>query len=298
MQKPGAAIIPFRWDLSSRARLGGLIKGEPADVPEGYYDELRQACAKVVARSENSQLVFVGRSPEHIFDYLSGAFSTLKTRRPLTLLQFSKAHPRQYWKPTYGVGDLNEAERLAFLKYLQSEAIDPKSLTTSRLPLRFVDMVSSGATFRMLLMLFKEYAEMQGADWNVVSKRLGFIGITHQEKNSPNTFRWQQSEYWSQAGGRRVEVKNVSTPWFFWGHAANIAEKVTPSFHRRRWFDPNFAGPIHSDDALKAVRRSVEIFDFAAKKKERQQLARSFAALQEFKEPWLRKLALDLKTKA
>ena len=288
-------IHPFRWNLAQRSQLGALAVGEVADVPADYYSDLRDVSAKIVARSDNSDLVFVGRSPEHIFDYLSGAFARLNNAPVLTLLQFSKSHAGAYRRPLHSPDEFNHVERAAFLSYLQAEAIDPLSLASSDRPLRFVDMVSSGATFIMLLAMFRELTKQQGADWNVVSKRLGFLGVTYRTKNSPNTFRWQQSQYWLDAGGGLISTKNISTPWSFWGHAANVAEKVTPSFHRRRWFDPQFARPQHSDDALKALRRSVEIYDLATGREERGLLAQKLATLHEFKEPWVRELALRLK---
>lgn len=38
----------------------------------GFQEQLLVACARVLALCDNSSLYFVGRSPESIFDHLSG----------------------------------------------------------------------------------------------------------------------------------------------------------------------------------------------------------------------------------
>ncbi len=63
---------PFRWNLKKREQLGSLLDGEKGSNVLHYIDELRECAAKVLARSDQRNLIFVGRSPENIFDYLSG----------------------------------------------------------------------------------------------------------------------------------------------------------------------------------------------------------------------------------
>ena len=57
----------------------------------GYADELEDCCAKIVARSEGRELVFVGRSPENFFDYLSGVFQGTDFARQIHLLRKASA---------------------------------------------------------------------------------------------------------------------------------------------------------------------------------------------------------------
>lgn len=68
---------PFRWNLKKREQLGSLLAGDKSSVVLKYLDDLRECSAKVVARSDQRILVFVGRSPENIFDNLLDFFRTL-----------------------------------------------------------------------------------------------------------------------------------------------------------------------------------------------------------------------------
>ena len=64
--------LPFRWDLTRRNQLGSLLEGEAAATYKSFPTHLLACCARVVAFSGDSDLIFVGRSPESIFDHLSG----------------------------------------------------------------------------------------------------------------------------------------------------------------------------------------------------------------------------------
>jgi hypothetical protein len=80
---------PFRWNLSKREQLGALCLGERAETYAGFQGDVRTAAAKIIARTGNSDIVFVGRSTEAIFDYLGGIVQDLPGAPSLTLLQFS-----------------------------------------------------------------------------------------------------------------------------------------------------------------------------------------------------------------
>ena len=63
---------PFRWNLTHRNYLGKLIEGQRARAYDDLRDDLLPCCSRIMAFADDSNLIFVGRSPESIFDYLSG----------------------------------------------------------------------------------------------------------------------------------------------------------------------------------------------------------------------------------
>jgi hypothetical protein len=65
----------LRWNIARREQLGRLVTGEPAEGLPSILAEVRRWAARVIAMSGDSRLVFVGRSPETLFDYLTGALS-------------------------------------------------------------------------------------------------------------------------------------------------------------------------------------------------------------------------------
>ena len=294
MPQMASPILPFRWDLSKREQLGALADHEKAAIPDGYHDELRQVCAKILAFAGDADLAFVGRSPEHMFDYLSGSLNKVEEVGNLTLFQFSKAYHGKHWDWHTGPRDFNARERDALLGHLVELKIAPLQLTQSVRPLRFVDFVYGGGTFSTLLKTYRQLAQMQKADWHVVEQRLGFIGITDRRKNSPNTFRWQQDDRWLSIAGK-VSAKNISVPWFFWDHCANIAPKVTPSHHRGRWLKPSAGSPEQSDKIRQALARAVDLYDFGSTKEERKTFSQALSATGATHQAWLRKLAHTLK---
>ncbi len=66
--------VPFRWDLVTADQLGSLLAGTTA--PDLWFlDDLVVCAGKVLARSGNGDLVFVGRSLDTMFDLLGGALA-------------------------------------------------------------------------------------------------------------------------------------------------------------------------------------------------------------------------------
>jgi hypothetical protein len=63
---------PFRWDLVRPDHLGTLLDSIP-EPDLWFLGELIDCAAKVVARSEDGELSFVGRSVDSVFDLLGGA---------------------------------------------------------------------------------------------------------------------------------------------------------------------------------------------------------------------------------
>jgi hypothetical protein len=66
---------PHRWDLLRPDQLGTLLHGV-AEPNLWYLDELTDCAGKVVARSGDADLRFVGRSADSVFDLLGGALAS------------------------------------------------------------------------------------------------------------------------------------------------------------------------------------------------------------------------------
>jgi hypothetical protein len=68
----GDVIRPFRWDVTRRSQLGSLPEiDRPKTYPE-FEEDLLTCSARILAFAGDSNLLFVGRSPQPLFDLLSG----------------------------------------------------------------------------------------------------------------------------------------------------------------------------------------------------------------------------------
>lgn len=186
---------PFRWDLTQSTHLGNLVAGERAASYGDFLDHLLPCCSRLLAFAGNSDLIFVGRSPESIFDHLSGLLFDSVWFDRLELLHFSmrfreeseirKEHPEAI-----------EAMR----SYLQQLGLHPEGLATRRRPAAFIDLVSTGDTFGRLTTFLHNWARDIQYDWKAVRRRIRLVGITERTKTSPKTWRWQQHNpgyrYW------------------------------------------------------------------------------------------------------
>jgi hypothetical protein len=133
---------PFRWNIAKKEQLGRLVEMPQAEIYPDFFNELEDCCSRVIAFCDNSDLIFVGRSPESLFDYLSGLLA------------------KTSW-----------ASRCSMLN------------------VAFVDVVSSGSTFRNITDLLTQWHKEQGGAEKSLRRKLRYVGLTLREKTSPNTWR-------------------------------------------------------------------------------------------------------------
>jgi hypothetical protein len=282
-------IIPFRWNLAKREQIGDLADVEAAATYPDYVAHMRAAAAHVLARAGDSDLVFIGRSPECLFDYLSGIVEGIANAPSLTLMHFSA--PRE---PAAEIAKTHKQEFAALFSYFADERIDPKAIASYGKQVRFIDVVSSGRTFGTLVDYLRYWAREQGADWNVVERRIGFVGLTWQEATGPNVWRWWQHQPWVEEL-TKTPIKNVSVPGHFWGFIANNDEKVTPSHWLKRWASIDASTPCRDDHRLRGLRLALDNYDRGRDSDERARFVRELTQLPEMREAWLRSLVLRVR---
>ncbi len=171
---------PFRWNLTHRSHLGNLLEGERAVSYDTFLDHLLPCCSKVIAFADDSDIIFVGRSPESIFDYLSGLLFDSSWFDRLELLHFSMR-----FKEESEIRKEHPEAVEAMRSYLQQLGLHPEGLATRCRPVAFVDLVATGDTFGRLTTFLYNWAKDVNYDWNAVKRRIRIVGITERTKTSP-----------------------------------------------------------------------------------------------------------------
>jgi hypothetical protein len=272
VQRPTTS--PFRWTISRREQLGGLVEGlhnrPPLDA--GFVSFLRNAAARVLALSNGADLAFVGRTLENFFDYLSGAFSGLEDAPHLHLVQFSLR-----WTERGGAKALPPKKVAALFDYFTEEGVDAAAIARARRPLALVDFVAYGGAMESLVGLLHLQASRNGVDWNAVQRRLRIIGLRPRTKNSPNTWRWQQHQNWLELSPD-ADIKNVSAEPEYLFHIANAQPKVTESFHLGRWDEPQDGAPEPDVPTRHAIAMAADLFDLGRSAKSAQRSLRDCRA--------------------
>lgn len=291
---------PFRWDLSRREQLPKTpdwLYGFPEYWPQvksssDFEVELRLCAARVIAAAGDTDWVFVGRSPEHLFDYLSGIFEGMPRAPSLTHLLFSMrgGSPQRARE--------NPEAFAALASYFAAEKLDPKAIATRTKAVTFIDVVASGFTFGNLVGCLKLWNRQHQGDWNAVQRRLRFVGLTWREHTSPKTWRWQQHQDWL-ASVPDATVKNVSVPdWIFQWMGGSLP-KLTPSHTVDRWTLLRGGGPPRRREHLAAVQLACRLYDLGRSRAERLALASQIARLRrDMRDPWLRTLVLKLRQRS
>lgn len=283
------ARVPFRWDVSRREQLGRLVEGEPAEHYRGFVDDLRRCCTRLVALGGDSLLVFVGRSPESIFDYLSGLLAATSWSERLVLLNLSMR--------TTSAADVarERPHALAALReQFRALGLGPAEIAASPRPVAFLDLVWQGSTFGHLHGLLMDWARDDGVDLHAVRRRIRFVGITERLKNSPNTWRWYQRVEW-RGDYPPGALRSVSIPWHLWTYLGDSQKKVSPSNAPDRWGTDEMLSPPRDPDHLAALRLALHLYERGRERAERDAFAAGLAAQPEMRHRWLRQLVLELR---
>lgn len=274
------ASRPFRWDLVTPDQLGSLLDGVPTPTLR-FAEELTVTAAKVLARSGGGDLYLVGRSPDSIFDLLTGALGGTEQAGRLHRLAFSHR------------GELTDSEVKPARDILRACGITPQSLARSHRPVALADLVAEGGTFGNLFRVLRDWIADEREPWPVIRRKLHFIGITERVKPGPDTVRWQQFADWPAELPARAVV-NVSIGEAAWDHLGNRQTKLTRSYHPRSWGADEPDGPRHDDKTRAALAEALAYVEYGRRPSTRSLLARTMAAEPAYAESWLRTLVRQL----
>ncbi|MEU4247533.1 hypothetical protein AB0F15_09000 [Amycolatopsis sp. NPDC026612] len=271
---------PFRWDLVRPDHLGSLLDGIP-EPDLWFLDELTDCAAKVLARSGNGELYFVGRSADSVFDLLGGALPDPRRLHSLPLSTGSM----DSWLD----GRLRPAEATQLRANLAAHGLSPAALARGSRPVVFVDVVSSGRSFGQLIGILRDWADDERADRAAVVRRIRILGLPRRTHTSPNTRRWQQHAKWTRelpAGA----IRNVSLESAVFSYFADHQQKLTRSFGRDLWSAEDVREPAHDHRTRRALAEAVAIVAAGRSPTVRKRLARTMTREPAIAEPWLRDL--------
>jgi len=285
--------VPFRWDLLTPDQLGSLLRG--TTTPELWFlDDLVVCTGKVLARSGNGDLVFVGRSLDSMFDLLGGALANCRDERQVCRLSLSFQRPGvgswRRWRPR----PLTPGEQAQARRILAGAGVTPHGLARRERPVTFVDVVHRGSTFTELFDLLRSWIGDEREPWPVTRRKLRFVGVTSRRKTSPNTYRWQQHAAWTRqlpAGA----VSNVSLHPAVWSYFGDHQTKLTRSFRPEHWL-AEAPGPGRDERTRQALAEAAALVTYGRSRLGRHALARAIGREPTLAEPWLRSLVTYLNT--
>jgi hypothetical protein len=307
-------IYPFRWDVSKRSQLGSLLEIpeeeraewilrqtynvapedlDPADRSlssvERFERALSLCCARVLAFCDDSDMYFVGRSPESLFDFLSGILFDTSWESRLTLLHFSASYT--------SLGEIMSvyaAQLEQLYAYLEQIQLSPRAIAERSRPTAFVDIVLSGHTFGLLINLLHVWSKRTYPDWPAVQRKLRIVGLTERTKTSPKTWRWHQHADWVDMLEPR-SVKNVSIPSTLYEYLSWRQSKTTRAYPPRDWGDTEVREPRHDHPTARmALAQAASLFDKGRDKATRRAFVTQMAEQPAMKYPWYRALAQEI----
>jgi hypothetical protein len=267
-----------------------LVGTTPPDL--WFLDDLVACAGKVLARSGNGDLVFVGRSLDSMFDLLSGALADRAGQRQLRRLPLSFQRPGTGSWRRWRRRPLTGAERAQARRIPTAVDVIPHGLARRTRPVTFVDVVHRGSTFTDLFDLLRTWIDEQRQPWPIIRRKVRFVGVTSRTKTSPNAYRWQQHATWTRQLPARA-VLNVSLHPWVWSYFGDHQVKLTRSFRPEQWL-ADADGPDHDERTRQALAEAAASSPTAAADPAAMQLARVIGGEPALAQPWLRTLVTAL----
>ena len=283
MTAPTEAPVPFRWDITRPERLGSLLEGEAEDPGARFFGLLLACAARVIVLAGDSDLVFLGRSPESLHDLLAGLLSETPWHNRLQLLPFSTGYT------TTAVARRKQPEVVAaFRQYLESRQLSPAQLIVRERPVAIVDLICSGHTMNEFLLLLRDWATEEQADWRAVQRKLRVVGITRQADPEPTPrwhwkkrarpWLWRDHSSWVNELLERGAVREVAASPALWTYLGDRQPKTMPSYTPERWGRYEATQPDREERHLSALRLARRVFESGREPSARRQFAALLAS--------------------
>jgi hypothetical protein len=254
-----------------------------------FLPELVECSGRVLARSGNGDLFFVGRSLDSMYDLLSGALVGVEGapavhRVPLSLSRPNARRRGRRRSPR----PLTVGEHARFRAFMAEAGITPFRLARRQRPATFVDVVHTGDTLGELYELLRRWIAEERETWPVIRRKLRFVGVTERERPSPGVYRWRTVQAWTHDLPAPA-ITGVSVRAAVWRYLADDQEKLTGSYRPDTWLNDR-GGPEHDDDTRAALAEAVAIVAYGRSEQGRRALARAIAGEPALAESWLRTL--------
>jgi hypothetical protein len=259
-----------------RSLLGRLLEGKAAVAYPRFESDLVECAARVLAAGGDSELVFIGRSPESIFDVLSGLLEATRWERRLRLV------PLSLWD-----GRTQEQER-ALRAYLAANDLDPVTLLESERPRAICDLVASGATLGELVAVLDRWCWEERVNRRALRSKLRFVCIVEDTMGSS----WCEEAGWPTSFDRTA-IRHVSVPVRLWRYLADRQPKTARSFTPTRWGDADVAAPERTKERLEALRQARRILMLG--RTSRPDLVAALVRARAMRERWFRSLVRELR---
>lgn len=277
--------LPFRWDMGNPRLKRRLGRGPALTLTAGQRDELLRLAIEVLRQAGEVDLVFVGRSPENLFDLLSGVLRDTTWRERLHLLQLSLKDDTPGRLRRVRPGAL---ERL--WRYFQALRLTPPQLLLRTRPVAFVDLVFGGRTFGNLQKVLRHWSGGEPWRWEPVRERLRWVclvehGSTRYAPWGPRCSRWARDV-------PPDHLRRVRVDWRVWRHLADEQPKTTPPHDADAWGEPHATRPPEDEVRLRAAR-----LGWALHQQGRAWRPRVASELEEVRDPqpWLTGLIRELR---
>jgi hypothetical protein len=253
-----------------------LLDGKPAVAYPQFEDDLLECAMRVLVASGGSEIVFVGRSPESVFDLLSGLLEATTWERRLHHL------PLSLWN------DRTQAQERVLRAYLRANELSPAALVEGERPRAICDLVSSGETLGQLVFVLERWCWEERLNWRAVRGKLRFVCVVEDTMGSS----WQEEAAWPELFDGSA-IRHVSVPVRLWRYLADRQPKTARSFTPARWGDRRVAAPERTKDRLEALRQARRLLLLG--RWSRRGLFSALVCQRAMRERWLRSLVRELR---
>lgn len=235
-----------------------------------FEEELIQTIAQILSNIRNGEMFFIGRSPEHIYDFLSGALEHIPVyHNKLHLVNISI---RRAYDNT-GYDGLEEKQKIAICQYLSKSGLHPKNIIQRKQRTCLIDFVHSGWTFDNLTNFLEKWCIEEKLSVKDMKMKIEFIIIEDETKEGKFIYNKYVNEHgWGRNSLHRIYVKKR-----FWKACGDDLPKVTNSYTTNIWGEELEVD--HSLDRLIGIQFAKKMYELGKSLKGRKMLAKEMSKI-------------------
>lgn len=291
-------FFPFRHDVSDPKSLPLSPELLPVtlrqwctwttDFPADYITEFTQLCGTLIAKCDDaSKIVFVGRSPELLYEYIRACYGNTDYESRFAVFLFSCRISgfKDYvdWK------HYAPLSRMKLRPYMRALGIAPNDIIRRKRPTAFVDYVHLGTTMNCLFYLLAEWCIEENLDFRGMISKLRIISIerTEAREQSWDTYGADplcENEWIRNLGTRRV--RRIWIPHNTWCSFAETTAKSCSSYTSEKW---GTEGMVEmTEDRYFGLLFCRIHYNYGASREGRAALRRAIGTQAEIRWTWLR----------
>lgn len=255
-------------------------------------DNVIQISAWILNYCRDGELFFFGRSPENIYDFLSGVFKDFSWKDRLHLVLLSTRYTK-YEETLYDV--ITDEQKTSVKKYLTSVGLHPKDIIQRKRRTCLVDFIHSGYSINNFVTIMERWCQEEKLSVKDMLFKFEFIMIEKEEHVVELAEKgvepyFMMTDIVNKCGYQSNSYHLITISDKLWESFSENPEKVTESYPAYKWGDDDQINFINSHHDIVGIFKARLAYDYGCHKNGKKILRKHMLDCPSMKYKWFQQI--------